>query len=69
MAEERLQCFKLESSLMSGLFLVFVDLIFGLGVVQTAKDTFAWWAYPVYETSDERGRDVPFCLDGIMASN
>eukprot|EP00434_Breviolum_minutum_P039441 symbB.v1.2.035027.t1/scaffold4633.1/size37115/2 len=27
-------------------------------------DTFAWWAYPVYETSDERGRDVPFCLDG-----
>jgi len=27
-------------------------------------DTFAWWAYPVYEASDERGRDVPFCLDG-----
>ena len=53
------------SSVITDLF--FVDLIFVLGVVQTAKDTFAWWAYPVYETSDERGRDVPFCLDGIMA--
>ena len=55
---------------MSDHFLVFLLIwFFGLGVVQTAKDTFAWWAYPVYETSDERGRDVPFCLDGIMASN
>eukprot|EP00435_Cladocopium_sp_Y103_P063935 s339_g25.t1 len=26
-------------------------------------ETFAWWAYPVYET-DERKRDIPFCLDG-----
>ncbi|CAK8991376.1 unnamed protein product [Durusdinium trenchii] len=27
------------------------------------QETYAWWAYPVYDTEDERGREIPFCLD------
>ena len=33
-----------------------------------SEETFAWWAYPVYET-DERKRDIPFCLDGDSVWN